>query len=120
MAIGILYIISVVVVLNENKNTVLAIAGIASFLTILVPMLTTTPETTWMAYVNRLISVVGIWTTAFVVIKYSTFHVVVLRLSISPQILPDNPKLYIQPFSLECLSGPSLRLPSLISQIPSV
>lgn len=70
VAIGILYIISVVVVLHEHKKTVVFIGGLSSFLTILIPLVTHTPETTWMAYVNRGISLVGIWATVFVVIKY--------------------------------------------------
>lgn len=73
VAIGVLYVLAVTLILNKSKKEILSIAFLASLCTVLVPIFTTTPETTWMAYTNRMISLVAIWATAFVVIKFDVF-----------------------------------------------
>jgi len=70
VAVGVLYVGSIVLLIYEKEKTILLFSILATFFIILVPILTTTENTTWMAYVNRFISIIAIWILYFVSIKH--------------------------------------------------
>ncbi|MDH5399851.1 MAG: ATP-binding protein [Cyclobacteriaceae bacterium] len=69
VAVGVLYVSSIFLVAKEDKITILAFAGFASVLTVLLPLFTLTDETTWMAFVNRGISLLAIWIAGLIAIR---------------------------------------------------
>jgi PAS domain S-box-containing protein len=66
VAVGVLYVSCILLVVKEHKKTIVLFAFVCSFLTALVPVITLTQATTWMAFMNRGISILAIWIVAFI------------------------------------------------------
>ena len=70
VAVGVLYNLSIFIVIGEKRRSIILMAIIASLLTIIAIPLLHHGEVSWMAYVNRGISVLAIWLSAWIGIKY--------------------------------------------------
>jgi len=70
VAVGALYVCSIVFVIKERKRTIVGVASIASFMVLLKLYIFVTPDTNWMVYVNRGISLLVIWATTLLAIRY--------------------------------------------------
>ena len=66
VAVGVLYVSCIFLVVREHKKTIFFFAFVCSALTAIVPLITLTPATTWMAFVNRGISILAIWIVAII------------------------------------------------------
>jgi light-regulated signal transduction histidine kinase (bacteriophytochrome) len=66
VAVGVLYVSCILIVVKEHKKTIFLFAFVCSALTAIIPIITLTPATTWMAFVNRGISILAIWIVAFI------------------------------------------------------
>ena len=69
VAVGVLYVTCILLVVQENKKILLTVAVSCSVLTAFIPLITLTPHTTWMAFVNRGISILAIWITTIIAIR---------------------------------------------------
>ena len=76
VAIGVLYVSCTVIILNESQKRIVLFSLAVSILILLVPILTDDINTSWMAYVNRGISIVSVWIVGFVAVRYKnlTMH----------------------------------------------
>jgi len=70
VAIGVLYIACLVLLIKESPTIIVQFSIVVSTLTIFVPIITTTSETTWMAYINRGISVISIVIVCIISLRY--------------------------------------------------
>lgn len=71
VAVGVLYVCALALVKNKKKKTIMYLAILVTFLTAIIPVITLTDETTWMAFVNRGISILAIWIIYGISTKYS-------------------------------------------------
>lgn len=72
IAIGILYLAGFLLVCSQNKKTIIIFALIASILTIIKFILFFSTETSYLAYVNRCITIGIIWIIAILALKHRT------------------------------------------------
>jgi len=70
VAVGALYVCCIVLVIRERKRVIVAFATFTSFMALLKFYIFFEPDTSWMVYVNRSISLIVIWATAFMAIRY--------------------------------------------------
>jgi light-regulated signal transduction histidine kinase (bacteriophytochrome) len=70
VAVGVLYVSCIFLVVREHKKNIFFVAFVCSALTAIVPLITLTPATTWMAFVNRGISILAIWIVAIIASRY--------------------------------------------------
>jgi len=70
VAIGVLYITCIVLLIKEPPAHIVLFSLLTSVLIIGVVIITNTPETSWMAYVNRGISVLAVGIVCFISIQY--------------------------------------------------
>jgi|GEM_PF-1909322 len=70
VAVGVMYVCCAWLLLSDKRRVIISFAILASALTIFIPLITTNEHTTWMAYVNRCISVIAIWITAYISIRH--------------------------------------------------
>jgi len=70
VADGALYVCTIVLVMRERKRVITAFAVLTSFMALLKFYIFYTPDTSWMVYVNRSISLIVIWATASLAIRY--------------------------------------------------
>jgi light-regulated signal transduction histidine kinase (bacteriophytochrome) len=70
VAVGALYVCAILLTIRETKKVILCFAALASLVAVIKFLLFLTAETSWMVYVNRLISLIVIWATAFLAIRY--------------------------------------------------
>lgn len=71
IAVGILYLFSFLLVCKQNKKTILIFAIIASVLTIIKFIIFFSPETNYLVYINRFITIGIIWIIAILTIRHS-------------------------------------------------
>jgi len=69
VAVGVLYVCCIILLISESLKSILFFSISVSILILLVPLLTTTSETTWMAFVNRGISIISVWIVTFITTK---------------------------------------------------
>ncbi len=70
VAVGVLYVSCILLVIKEPQKTIFQFAFVCSALTAIIPIITLTSATTWMAFVNRGISILAIWVAAFIASRY--------------------------------------------------
>lgn len=70
VAVGVLYVSCIVLLINQATKKIVFFALLATLLTIAIPIFTTNEFTTWMAYVNRAISVIAIWFSTYIAIRH--------------------------------------------------
>lgn len=70
VAVGVFYVIAILLVIKEDRKTIIRIAILCTVLTLIVPVITYTDGTTWMAFANRGISVLGILITSVIAIRH--------------------------------------------------
>ena len=71
VAVGVLYVCALAIVKNEERRIILYLTILVTFLTAIIPVITLTDQTTWMAFVNRGISILAIWILYGISAKYS-------------------------------------------------
>lgn len=69
VAVGVLYVCCIIFLLRSSLKHILIITMAATALTLIALLFTLTPDTTWMAYTNRGISIIAIWIAAMLAIK---------------------------------------------------
>lgn len=70
VAVGALYVCAILLVIRERKKVILIFAVVASLIAITKFLIFLTAQTSWMVYVNRFISLIVIWATAFLAMRY--------------------------------------------------
>lgn len=70
IAIGVLYLFCLYIICKKDRKTIIVFAITASFLTILKLILFHSSETTYMAYVNRGITLIVMWIIALLAIHH--------------------------------------------------
>jgi len=74
VAVGVLYVFCIALLINESQKRIFIFSVAISILILLIPIVTTTNQTTWMAYVNRGISIASIWIAFFMAIKHKKLN----------------------------------------------
>ncbi|NLR91456.1 sensor histidine kinase [Flammeovirga agarivorans] len=74
VAVGVLYVCCIALLIRVDTATTLKLALLSTFLTAVIPILTIDSHTTWMAFVNRGISIASIWVLYFIVIKHKKLN----------------------------------------------
>jgi light-regulated signal transduction histidine kinase (bacteriophytochrome) len=71
VAVGVLYVSCILLVVKEHTKIIFFFAFVCSALTAIIPIITLTPATTWMAFVNRGISILAIWIVAIIASRHN-------------------------------------------------
>jgi len=72
VAVGVFYVCCIALLIREEKRSLLVLSIVATLLIAVVPVLTITPETKWMAFVNRGISIVAVWVVYIIAVRHTT------------------------------------------------
>ncbi|MBO6606676.1 sensor histidine kinase [Psychroserpens sp.] len=72
VAVGVFYVCCIALLIREEKRSLLVLSIVATLLIAVVPFLTITPETKWMAFVNRGISIVAVWVVYIIAVRHTT------------------------------------------------
>ncbi len=70
VAVGVLYVCCIALIIREEKSYILFFSIVTSIFIIIVPLVTHSYETTWMAFVNRAISIIAIWIVTYVSLRH--------------------------------------------------
>jgi signal transduction histidine kinase len=70
VAIGALYVCSIVLVMKQRKRVIVSIAAMASVMVLLKFYIFIIPDTTWIVLANRGISLLVIWATTILAVRY--------------------------------------------------
>ncbi|NME68851.1 sensor histidine kinase [Flammeovirga aprica] len=70
VAVGVLYVCCIALLIREKVKVTLMFSIVATLLTVAIPVITFDENTTWMAFVNRGISVLAVWMIYFIVVKH--------------------------------------------------
>ncbi|KXX70538.1 hypothetical protein AVL50_08555 [Flammeovirga sp. SJP92] len=70
VAVGVLYVCCIALLIREKVKVTLRFSVLATLLTAIIPVITFDDRTTWMAFVNRGISLLAVWMIYFIVVKH--------------------------------------------------
>lgn len=70
VAVGVLYVCSIALLLREKLRHILSLSLLATVLIAIIPIFTYDENTTWMAFVNRGISILAVWLIYFIEVKH--------------------------------------------------
>lgn len=70
VAVGVLYVCSIVLLIYEKEKIILFFSILTTFFILIVLILTATRDTTWTVYVNRYFSIITIWVLYYVSVKH--------------------------------------------------
>lgn len=70
VAVGVLYVLCLFLISSENKKTILFFAAFTTVLTILKFLIFQNPDTNYIPYINRSITLVVLWTITFLAIRH--------------------------------------------------
>ncbi|MBB3697243.1 GHKL domain-containing protein [Flammeovirga yaeyamensis] len=74
VAVGVMYVCCIALLLREKKDVTLKLSLLATFLTSIIPVLTFDERTTWMAFVNRGISILSIWILYIIAVQHKKLN----------------------------------------------